>query len=1351
EKLLSCRLFAVVAGAVFMAVVILFGVPRDEKLHALSSPRKRSQLIPASAKAHINPPYFEPAGSFSGSLLGARYRSGNVAAPTPATKSDHRLRSGKLHPDGPRPLLCVVSRGAVAPRQFPKKHCTHLVYKDARYQATSGTFVPVNAATFGALKRLTEATKQKVLVAVAGLTLEELSREGWGSARFGTAVVQWLTSTGFQGIALIGQSASSDKLQALGPRFKELRSTLGKFELLLGVTVEDWDSPVHLVSSRLADIAPHVDYLVLETHFQAPKNTCHTAYSSVFYSTGTASQPTVPIGQALTWMSELLLDHKQHVVSCFSVTLGAVVFVGTDGHHAPCQGSELATYMLTIPGQNVQRDEILMDILSRCTFCFVDLDSGTGIFRRSEYMHHCSHFFFSHAVPYGIDVSDFRKVSMNKWGPLNSIRSFLTYTSPYAALAFLYALPLPKNGPKRGPPRAIHRFLSPAFSLRQPCACMASGKLLRNTTLHTQLSRCAFFGPDYLRRLASPGVKVLVALHESLLLSEKAESLAESTSVLLRGTRLDGLAFLYVTYTAAQLRALLPKLKVLHDTYVAAGLCLALSLQVLDYDVSQSEAMTSTLGDVSRHVDVLVLNTHNPGTLGPCRAVPSTVAVQPKAPCLPTLALDTALGLARSIDETSAETPFLCLSVDMRALRFGMYGSVSVHGACSSLVAHDLAAACSDAAWAPVHNVSRESIVWRKGSLLQTFDTAQALRERVQTIAALPNTCVAAFNYDYDDFTGVCDDGVPHARLLAIREALGATRPLVCTLSPGVQDESRVPSSHCTHLVHEGVAFDPWARKLNIPESCLWVVASRPAIKHLVGIGGEQVVDGLLGASAKELGEAAVALSSAVLAAKMDGVAILNFNRTSKTISEFGQVLAVLRGGMAKGLELVLGVEVLDMGLPTDVASRRLSDVAKHVDILVLQTHYRRARGYCQLAYPSVDQGPASTLTLSTATRWAQRLDGGAHVCVSFTMAVLQFSTLENSSRGCGKISMLDYGVTCDDKDWSLDAKSSPALVVVRRKKGLVQTFESADYLADKVQNRTGLCCLCAPNDGDGCILCCRFCGIEGSLLLFLKNRHFVVLSTLHFNYITSKKKERKKERTCRKLTPSCLIRDDEKKLSTNAGPSSLHSRPISFPARTTVYRADTVQAPDQRPFVCLLSSSWRGDAASLPTPLCTHVLVDVDLFRNESDAGSESVLTGHLKSKPGPSVQLFVRTTRWQRLGRPDTTSLLLRSLRRTGARGVAVTDVNIFSAEIPPLVLELEGLLGVLPKPSSLLLGLDLADWDQQKEQVAQRIDTLLGGKLVDLLILQTHFTSHWRFCRAAHASLYAQPTDDACLQST
>ncbi|KAL3212798.1 hypothetical protein MRX96_007847 [Rhipicephalus microplus] len=88
-----------------------------------------------------------------------------------------------------------------------------------------------------------------------------------------------------------------------------------------------------------------------------------------------------------------------------------------------------------------------------------------------------------------------------------------------------------------------------------------------------------------LRNAAPSGACILVAPHERALeQNHEAEAvrLAEATAVQLKGKEIDGLAFLHVARTSAALVELGPTLEVLHETYKAANLCLALDLQILD-------------------------------------------------------------------------------------------------------------------------------------------------------------------------------------------------------------------------------------------------------------------------------------------------------------------------------------------------------------------------------------------------------------------------------------------------------------------------------------------------------------------------------------------------------------------------------------------------------------------------------------------------------------------------------------------------------------------------------------------------------------------------------------------------
>lgn len=72
-----------------------------------------------------------------------------------------------------------------------------------------------------------------------------------------------------------------------------------------------------------------------------------------------------------------------------------------------------------------------------------------------------------------------------------------------------------------------------------------------------------------------------------------------------------------------------------------------------------------------------------------------------------------------------------------------------------------------------------------------------------------------------------------------------------------------------------------------------WLAASISGMQHLVGIEAHSIFEWLLPLSESEVGAIAENLSLAIRASKMHGLAFLNFNRTSRTISKFGTVLAV--------------------------------------------------------------------------------------------------------------------------------------------------------------------------------------------------------------------------------------------------------------------------------------------------------------------------------------------------------------------------------------------------------------------------------------------------------------------------
>ncbi|XP_077541077.1 uncharacterized protein LOC144153300 [Haemaphysalis longicornis] len=902
--MLSGRLFAVIAGAVFMALVVIFGVPKEEKQPNLSTARPGLPAVPTGHPAVPGAWYGFPRG------FGAADEQRSAVQPE---KSSNPGSGGVTLTT--RPLLCVVSRAATQPIQFPRNHCTHIVYQDVTFNQASATFTPVNEATFGALGKLIGVTKQKVLVAVADLE----SKRDADARSLASALTTWLPNVKFHGAAVLGIDTTSDKLPDLESTFKAIHTSLAreKLEFLAAVFVRDWDIPSNLIVGRLAAITPHVDYLVLETHYHKGYNACHTAYTSVFYSSGLAPSPTVPIGQALSWMASLMTEQRQYVTTCFSIGLGAVIYRGADRTPGTCTTSDVASYMQVCKGAEWRPDLPNLDALSLMRLGRGRAESHEGEpLLTTKINHALANFPRACVVAYDVDLDDYEgQCSGQPFARLEALRRAEGRNDPEVA----------EQTAAKLPNEELRKRCMPAGKENvRPLVCVLSDRIDvdRNVSklfcTHIVLSLRRFGKPDglnaiskeyvaQLRNSAASGVRVLVAPHESALEARHdgdAMRLAEATAVQLKGKQLDGLAFLHVARTSAALADLAPTLEVLHETYKTASLCLGLSIQILD-PTTPTNDVSRSLSIVAKHVDLLVVNSHYPGRLGPCRAVPLASAVQPTRSCLPTVAADTALQWLKDVTEKGIS--LACLSVDLRALRFTTYGQTAPFGSCHQELAVDFPSVCTAQGWTQVHNASRDTPMWQRELLLQTYDTASSLAQRVRSLLTLPNAGVAAFNLDYEDYSGVCEGGLPQARLMAIRAALDdenitsqsklalATpdRPLLCVLSAAVSNESRVPTAHCTHLVHEGATYNAADMKLVIPEQTTKIVETIKNQPHIVGLDANSLVDVFLQASDKELNEIAASMASAVLGAKMSGLAILNFNRTSKTIASFGRALEV--------------------------------------------------------------------------------------------------------------------------------------------------------------------------------------------------------------------------------------------------------------------------------------------------------------------------------------------------------------------------------------------------------------------------------------------------------------------------
>ncbi|KAK8765934.1 hypothetical protein V5799_007282 [Amblyomma americanum] len=408
---------------------------------------------------------------------------------------------------------------------------------------------------------------------------------------------------------------------------KEVRAALSpeKFELLAAIFVRDWDVPSNLVVGRLAAIAPHLDYLVLETHYESRNsNSCRSGYSSVFYSSGLKPSPSVPISQALSWMSSLLVEHRQYVTTCFSVSMGAVVFRDAEHVLSTCSGSGTVSYMQVCKGAEWRPTPVAnLDALSvvRLGRGRVETHEDDPLLS-SKVSHALANYPRACVAAYDVDLDDYE-------GQCSA--------EPFARL----------------------RALRQAEENKRPLVCVLSDRI--------DIDR---------------NVSKLFCTH--IVLSLRRYGRPDAMQDITKAPRRDH-----------------HKRSLTHRS------------------VSQNTAV-KWLKDVT----------------------------------------EKGLSLA-------------CLSVDLRVLRFTTYGKATPFGSCRREEALDFPNACEGGTWTQVHNTSRDSPMWQDGSVLQTYETTRTLAERVRPLLPLPNAGIAAFNLDYEDYTGVCAGGTPQARLMALRAALG--------------------------------------------------------------------------------------------------------------------------------------------------------------------------------------------------------------------------------------------------------------------------------------------------------------------------------------------------------------------------------------------------------------------------------------------------------------------------------------------------------------------------------------------------------------------------------------------------
>ncbi|KAL3212803.1 hypothetical protein MRX96_007851 [Rhipicephalus microplus] len=1001
--------------------------------------------------------------------------AGHARAAKGAKPSEH---AGGTSGDGVSagPLFCVVSSSATHSAQFPRDVCTHLIYSDVHYLADEGKFVPVNDIrsifnstdeSLSSLKRLLQTRHLrrslllasttphlKTMVSIGGPTLDSMERSSLLISRFTKNAAGWLTSRGLTGLAFIEYASSTSRVAEYAAPLQYLQDKLSAMglKIVFGVLIEDWSEPVEFVATHLTSIAEHVDYMFLQTHYEKEADKCSVALPSV-YAAANNWMGSVPISVAIDWIGAVQNNRGKQATLCFSISMAALLYRSHKDNSAPCDDVTSVNYMQCLYPFSLDRISAAYIVMNP-EKCWRQCRSATpapwpAVVPSSNqaslaYMGSNGEQLESHetadllavkvsrasshlpgvcVAAFDVDRDDYEGVCGGPFERLRAIRQAQQRRS------------LPEDKERNeDQAEASKRCMPRGKEKERPLVCVLSERTENARTVttsyctHVVFSLRQFGNADlsvlpngYLSQIQENGVRVLVAVHERLLqLSSLAES-AEETARQLRERHLDGLALLYVSRSTRQLPSLSRKMKELHDVYLKNGLCVLLSLQVVDYDKPATYTGVQ-LSILSSFVDFLVVNTHYSGDYGPCRATPTSTFNQPLATCIPQVPVNLALEWMHNATEGS---PHICFSVDMRAFAYHMYGPTVMDQVCYSEEHLHYEQVCGKEEWTYKQDDYTMTSVGQLSNILHSFETPSTLMNKVIAAStSVQAVCVAAFNYDYEDSSGRCH-GTPYARMKALRQ----------WLDESVNTKKSIPR------IQKGGTWR-W-RQL------------RHDMSLFLGFDDDSLIDYLITYGSKA-GLAFGKRSAQVLREQgFNGLALLNVNRTSQSIAKLSDSLAVIHELFGNDLQIVVSLDVVDITAPPTVMAVRLQDIFRPTT----GSHL----GYCEVALPSTFDMPnhSPTLPVDTALRWLGHMGTGKQACFSVNLAIIEFSA-SGDSYLCQQRKVLNYAEACDTEKWVEVRQPRGALCTLRQKGKRWQAYETEDQLSAKVSKafdrNTGAC-----------------------------------------------------------------------------------------------------------------------------------------------------------------------------------------------------------------------------------------------------------------------------------------------------
>ncbi|XP_075552981.1 uncharacterized protein LOC142585835 isoform X1 [Dermacentor variabilis] len=1146
-------------------------------------------------------------------------------------------------------------------------------------------------------------------------------------------------------------------------------------KIVFGVLIEDWSAPLQTVATHLTSIAEHVDYMFLQTHYEKEGERCRVALPSVYAATNNRTG-TVPISLVMNWIDAMQANRSKQATMCFSISMAALLYRSHKDYSAPCDDVSAVNYMQiceqppwpAVVGSTGQASLAYMgsqgeQIESHETADLLAVKVSRAV----------SHLPGACVAAFDVDRDDYEGVCGEPFARLRAVRQAQQADKSRAGQG--RSLSEEKERDEEAEP--AKRCMPRGKEHERPLVCVLSERTENARTVttsyctHVVFSLRQFGSADltvlpngYLAQLQESGVRVLVAVHERLLQLSSLRESAEDTARQLRERKLDGLALLYVSRSTRQLPSLERKMKELHDVYQNNGLCVLLSLQVVDYD--KPTAYTGALlNSLNKYVDFLVVNTHYSGDYGPCRATPASTFNQPLSTCIPQVPVNRALEWMHNV---TGGSPYICFSVDMRAFAYHMYGPMVMDQVCYSEEHLHYEQVCSKDEWIYKQDDYTMTSLGQLSNILHSFETPSSLMNKVVAASLnVPSICVAAFNYDYEDSTGRCH-GTPYARMKALRQWLdesktakkgmaripkgftessetegGTTttsssledypseRPLVCVISKNVEHEAAVPQGYCTHLVFSGALFNQATQTIVVPRGTWRWRKLRRDMALFLGFDDNSLIRHLIKYGSK------AGLDFGTLAAQVlreqgfNGLALLNVNRTSRSIAKLSDALAVIHELFGNDLQVVVSLDIVDVAAPPTLMAVRLRDIFRFSHLVVFQTHYRQSLGYCEVALTSTFDIPnhSPTVPVDTALRWLGQMGTGKQACFSVNLAIIEFSATGDSYL-CQQKNILNYAKACDTKNWVEVRQPRGALCTLRQKGKLWQAYETEDQLSAKVSKafdrNTGACIALFNVDYENYNSAC-----------FQK---FGRMTSVVQNYLSYQ------HQRPRPLKRSGLVKLPFNRTQSlkNSHPELIKKAAVPGP-RLPRGNLMSLRVPtSSRPLLCVLSEEW-ANIADVPELYCSHFVIDVAHLNFKTGLTKDPITL--LKEKFGKRRQYLVKVSKIPLRNVTQYAQELSASISKLQLNGIAVLNQHIASPLLSLFNERLQLFRRSLRNDLTLVLGLEIPDFDEKPGEVANRLVPLT--RTADIIILQTHFRRLWKFCRTAYPSI-VQESNNTCQQS-